>query len=430
MARILVGSVPVIGHVNPLLPLVRALARRGHELRWYTGAKYRAKVEAAGARHAAMQHARDYDDAAFDDEFPERRSLSGLAQLKFDMKQIFIGNAPGQLRDLQAITREFHADVLLCEPTMLGALFHSELSGVPTAVLGVMPLVRSSRDTAPFGLGLAPDASALGRLRNRALNWAVEHVLFRDVQARWNEVRKSVGLPPTGWWLDAGDKAAVYMQPSIPSLEHPRSDLPRNVHFIGIVPPEAPSGWNPPDFWPELDGARPIVHVTQGTIANQAPDLIAPALEGLAGEDVLVVVTTGGRPVASLGLRNVPNNARIGTFLSYPELLPKTSAMVTNGGYGGVQNALSYGVPLVVAGVSEDKPEVAMRVACSGAGISLKTAAPSPERVRGAVRMLLDDPRYRTRARALAAEYARYDAIALGVERVEGTAARSLAAAQ
>jgi UDP:flavonoid glycosyltransferase YjiC (YdhE family) len=33
--------------------------------------------------------------------------------------------------------------------------------------------------------------------------------------------------------------------------------------------------------------------------------------------------------------------------------------MVTNGGYGGVQMALSYGVPLVVAGASEDKPEVA-----------------------------------------------------------------------
>ena len=36
--------------------------------------------------------------------------------------------------------------------------------------------------------------------------------------------------------------------------------------------------------------------------------------------------------------------------------------MLTNGGYGGVQYALAHGVPLVVAGDTEDKPEVAARV--------------------------------------------------------------------
>jgi UDP:flavonoid glycosyltransferase YjiC (YdhE family) len=30
--------------------------------------------------------------------------------------------------------------------------------------------------------------------------------------------------------------------------------------------------------------------------------------------------------------------------------------MVTNGGYGGVQAALANGVPLVVAGATEEKP--------------------------------------------------------------------------
>jgi len=44
MARILVGSIPVVGHINPLVPIVRALCARGHEVRWYTGAKYRTKV--------------------------------------------------------------------------------------------------------------------------------------------------------------------------------------------------------------------------------------------------------------------------------------------------------------------------------------------------------------------------------------------------
>jgi len=422
MARILVGSIPVVGHINPLVPIVRALCARGHEVCWYTGAKYRTKVESTGARYAGRTHARDYDDAEIEREFPGRADLHGIAQLKFDMKHVFIDNAPGQLRDIQHIAQTFAPDLLFSEAGTFGALFYSELSGLPLAVLGVIPLARSSIDTAPFGLGLAPNASAPGRIRNRALNWAVEHVLFRDVQQHWNETRKRLGLPPTGWWLNAGDLATVYMQPTIPSLEHSRSDLPYNVRFIGMIPAEAPRDWVAPSFWHELDGTRPIVHVTQGTISNAKPVLIAPALEGLANEDLLVVVATGGRTPESLGLRNLPRNARVHTFLSYPELLPKTSVMVTNGGYGGVQMALAHGVPLVVAGTSEDKPEVATRVACSGAGLNLKTAAPKPEQVRRAVGALLHQPRYRERARALAAEYISYDALTLAVEAIESIA--------
>ena len=263
----------------------------------------------------------------------------------------------------------------------------------------------------------------MGRLRNRALNALVEHVLFRDVQRHWNAMRRALGLPPTGWWLDAGERATVYLQPTIPALEHPRSDLPANVRFIGMIPADAPRDWAPPAFWHELDGSRPVVHVTQGTLANAAPDLIAPSLAGLAQEDVLVVVATGGPAPESLGLRDIPGNARIGTFLSYPDLLPRTSVMVTNGGYGGVQMALAHGVPLVVAGTTEDKPEVAARVACTGAGINLKTASPTPAQVRRAVRALLDEPRFRARAAALAAEYARYDAVKLAVKTVESLAA-------
>jgi UDP:flavonoid glycosyltransferase YjiC (YdhE family) len=248
-------------------------------------------------------------------------------------------------------------------------------------------------------------------------------VIFRDVQQHWNQVRADLGLPPTGWLMDAAKSVSLYMQPSAPGFEYPRSDLPANVHFIGMLPAQAPHGWTPPSWWDDLDGSTPVVHITQGTVANASPELIGPALAGLAHEDVLVVVSSGGRALEELGLGRLPANARIASFLSYPDLLPRTAAMVTNGGYGGVQMALSHGVPLVVAGMTEDKPEVAARVAWSGAGINLKTAAPTPAQVRDAVRALLDDQRYHARAQALQAEYARYDAIGLGVELLEQLAA-------
>jgi UDP:flavonoid glycosyltransferase YjiC (YdhE family) len=103
----------------------------------------------------------------------------------------------------------------------------------------------------------------------------------------------------------------------------------------------------------------------------------------------------------------------VAEFLPYDALLPKVDVMVTNGGYGGVQQALAAGIPLVVGGDGEDKHEIAARVGWSGAGVNLKTGDPTPDQVREAVRRVRVEPSFRERAQALAREYAAHDAHAL-----------------
>ena len=151
-----------------------------------------------------------------------------------------------------------------------------------------------------------------------------------------------------------------------------------------------------------------MVHVTQGTVANaDLSQLLLPTLRALAGENLLVVAATGGRSPAGLMSAlggAIPANARLANFLPYAKLLPRTAVMVTNGGYGGVVQALRYGVPLVVAGRSEDKPEVAARVAWSGAGLNLHTDRPAETRLRRAVRTVLNQPSYRVGASRLQGE--------------------------
>jgi UDP:flavonoid glycosyltransferase YjiC (YdhE family) len=137
--------------------------------------------------------------------------------------------------------------------------------------------------------------------------------------------------------------------------------------------------------------------------------LIGPTLTALADEDVVVVATTGGRPPSEIPGK-LPANARVEAFVAYNALLPKVDVMVTNGGYGGVQFALSNGVPLVVAGDGEDKPDIAARVAWSGVGIDLRTGRPGVARIRGAVRRVLTEPAFGRQARCLQAEIAACDA--------------------
>src|SRR6202158_5231374 len=106
----------------------------------------------------------------------------------------------------------------------------------------------------------------------------------------------------------------------------------------------------------------------------------------------------------------------------------KVSVMVTNGGYGAVNYALSLGVPLVVAGDSEEKPEIAARVAWAGAGINLGTGRPSASQIREAVRAVLTKPQYRQRAQALRPAFARHNAPDEIAELVEDLAAGGRAA--
>ena len=132
--------------------------------------------------------------------------------------------------------------------------------------------------------------------------------------------------------------------------------------------------------------------------------MIAPTLRALADEDVLIVVATGGRPLDTLPA--LPSNARAAMFLPYDELLPRTSVYVTNGGYGGVQYALRYGVPIVATGGKEDKPEVGARVAWSGVGRRIRTERPSARALRRAILAVLHQPRFRQASQRIAADMA------------------------
>jgi MGT family glycosyltransferase len=419
MARFLIGTIPLVGHVNPALPIARQLVERGHEVWWYTGKNFRSKVEATGARYVPIRTALDCYDP---NNIP--KNLQGVAHLKYAFKHSFADPAVGQVKDLTEILREFPADVLLSDVCFLGAAWIHEKGGPPWAAFGITALSVISDDTAPFGLGMPPDASMKGRLRNLCLNYVFHQGLFRDVTVYINTVRASIGLPPyQKRFFDAVVSPYLYLQGTVPAFEYPRSNLPRQVHFIGAYLPEPPAAFTPPVWWDDMNCGKPIIHVTQGTVATEADNLIVPTLQALADEDVLVVAATGGKPIESIQLAPIPANARIERFIPYYHLLPHVDVMVTNGGYNGVQAALAFGVPLVASGQTEEKSEICARVEWAGVGINLKTKTPTPTQIKNAVKKILDLPHYRQKAKRLSADIVRYDASTLGATLLEQLAA-------
>lgn len=408
MSTLLLCSTPAHGHVMPLLTVAAHLRARGHRVLFLTSPRYEARVRAAGVEFVTLPPDADVDldDAG---SVPGRAGLTGAAAIRFDMITLFLRPGAAQFAALREILAAERVDAVLTEPLFVGAALLTELPRTdrpPVIALGIFPLGVKSRDTAPFGLGIAPSAGPFGRARNAALTFVSERIVFAPVSAEADRLaRETLGRPLSRFFLDWHSGADAVLQFTVPEFEYPRSDLPSNVLFLGPIA-AAPTGGGLPDWWGDLSADRPVVHVTQGTVANaDFAQLISPTIAALATSDALVVVSTGGRALDGLP-SPLPDNVRVADYLPYDRLLPLVDVLVTNGGYGGVQQALAHGIPLVVAGQTEDKVEVSARVGWSGAGINLRTNRPEPRAIAAAVRRILAEPVHRARARELAVAFA------------------------
>ncbi len=414
MADVLVCASSITGHVAPMLAVATHLRNEGHTVRMITGSRFGDRVSSAGAEFIPLRGTADFDDSDLDAAFPGRAEAKGLAKVRFDVSHLFIDSMRPQWSVLSEELGRRPVDAIVYENTFTGVapLLAGPGPRPPVLGCGVIPLTLTSPHVPPFGPGLRYAAGPAGRLRNRVMSAGIQRVVMARPQREAGAALADCvpGARLRGYFMDGVVHADEFLQLSVPSLDYPRPDLPPNISYVGPVLPLPAGSVDLPDWWPELDENQPVVLVTQGTLDTMDLErLIGPTLRALAGEDVLVVAVTGGPPVERLG--SLPPNVRAATFLPFDLLMPKVSAMVTNGGFGGVHYALAHDVPLVVAGDTEDKAEIAARVEWTGVGMNLRTGTPTPKRIRDAVVSVLGQSDYRARAAAVGADIRRSDAL-------------------
>ncbi|MCP1265798.1 glycosyltransferase [Aeromonas hydrophila] len=411
MATIFLAATATPGHVNPMLAAARLLVGEGHRVLMLCGALFEQRIRATGAEFVPFAPEVDFDYRALERHFPERASLSGAAQMALALKRFFAAPMAQHDSHLRALIATEKVDLLLVENGFYGVLpLLQQRDGrrLPILMLGVNPVSFSSPDAIFYGPRIPPELRrSLGELP-----WLDEPTrqLQREVQQSFDAALAEAGAPPlTAPFTDVMVTAPdAFLQLSCAGFEYERPELEGVIRYVGpLLPPRIEL--TPPPWWARLD-ERPLVIVSQGTLANvDLGQLLLPALQGLAGDELQLLLTTGGRDPARLGAA-VPANAIVTEHVPFELALPRAAVLVTNGGYGSVQAALAHGVPLVVAGTGEDKAEVATRVAWSGAGINLHSNEPTADAVAAAVRKLVHEPRYRARARLLADEMAVLDA--------------------
>lgn len=416
MANILVAVTPAPGHVNPMLTVAEHLSAKGHEITFLCGHLFHEQATSAGFKFVALTGAADLDYRRLDEQLPQRAATQpGPDRMNADLTYLGGEPIPDQHRAIQKIVAEDDIDLIVSDVFFFGTLpmlLGPKEARLPLITCGVLPMILSSRDTSPFSL---PDASPEGRERNK-LETEQFYAILEPTSIRFNELMHECGAPelPEFFFDAAINLPDRFLMFTAEAFEFPRSDLKPSIRFIGAMRPKIHGNPKKHDWWDSLDTSKPVVLVTQGTVANtDLSQVIEPAIAGLANEDVTVIVATGRPDIEAVKLPGgmKPANTRIETFVPFDKLLPKVDVFVTNAGYGSVNLALSNGVPIAAAGDTEDKTFTSIRIAWSGAGINLETGRPTGEQIRSAVQSILSEKKYKENAARLQREFAKYDAV-------------------
>ena len=409
--KILFACVPADGHFNPLTGLAKHLQSIGYDVRWYSATKYEQKLKELEIPCYLFQKAMDVTADELDTAFPQRtRFKNPVKKLNFDLEHFFIRRGAEYFADMQEIHQTFSFDLLIADAGFTGSVFVKERMKIPVISMGVFPLTETSKDLAPSGLGMEPADGFLGKLKQSVLRYAVKHILFRKPNKIMHRVLDEHGIAHDNAFIfDVLSKKADYiLQSGTPGFEYKRSDLSKNIRFIGSLLPYHGDTKKETWFDERLNTYKKIVLVTQGTVEKDVNKIIVPTLEAFKNTDTLVVCTTGGSQTAALKIKYSQSNIIIEDFIPFQDIMPYAHAYVTNGGYGGVMMGIENRLPLVVAGINEGKNEICARVGYFKYGVNLKTETPSPSQIKNAVQEVMSNNLYKQNINKLGQEFAQY----------------------
>lgn len=314
--HILMVNLPYAGHTNPSLGLVRCLVAAGHEVDYIQAEAFRERVEASGARFVP------YDE-------PPQSLVPALNEVR---------NWGAAYRTVRRIGANY--DCLIYELLFFpGKALAAEL-GIPCYRL-ISTFALNRHLLRVLGKTGGPYLTAL--FRSERLCTALSRLFLPKFSLREKNLAEALvrEAPPHNFIYTLRD-----FQPEEACF--PES----NYHFVG--PAVDDRAEEPFSF--EKSG-NPIVYISFGTLMHADKRFWKKLIAAFAGKRVEVVCSVGSEKLVR-ALGDLPSNVR--AFAKVPQLtlLSRAALFVTHGGMNSVNEALYYGVPMIVLPFGLDQPLV------------------------------------------------------------------------
>ena len=386
--RVLISSVSAYGHLQPLIPLAKALSDAGHEVVIAVGSDMCPRTEAAGftAFNAGLSIEAAF--ARLAERFPDQ-SYNRLAPseiLDWYLPHLF-GEvmAPAMLTDLEPLMQSWQPNVILHDTWELAGPIAAASAGIASIsqTLGIRfndRLIDAiATAVAPFWrqLGLEPDPTA-GLYRHLCLD--ITPLSFQPYESPHH-------------------RAVIHPLRPIPQPPIPGETLPK---------------------WIKHRRQVPLVYMTLGTNpgTNSNISMFRSVIDGLSNLDVDVLITIGfDKDTTSIG--PLASNIHVEHYLPQSLLLPHCSAVICHGGAGTTLSSLAQGLPLLILPQGGDQYIIGDLVLATGAGLRLIPADVTPTTIRTSILTLLNQPSYRAQAHRLQCEIATMPVPEIAVHLIE-----------
>lgn len=310
--------------------------------------------------------------------------------------------------------RAFAPDVVVSDVLSNTSALIAERLGVPSITLVPHVYPVSVPGGAPWSAGMRDPRTPMGRWFWRRVARTMEAGYERGEQ-EYADLRAALDLPPAEGPMPTLSRELTIIA-TFPQLERPRA-WPHWAQITG------PLLWEPPHEPVRVpEGTEPLVLLAPSTQKDPEQRMLRAGLEGLAHDPVRVLGTTNRRPLphaVELGPRT-----ELVDWCSYSQVMAESKVVVCNGGHGTIVRALDAGCAVLVVPDDGDQRENALRVALSGAGLRLPRRWATARSLRLAVRRLVDDERFLTRAQELADWHRAHPGDQRAADLVEQIAAR------
>ena len=373
MAVVLAYMSPAIGHLFPFCALLGELASRGHQIHVRT---LDSGVDLCRRLGFAAQRVDPRIESLQSDDWTTGSALRVVGKTV----EVLVRRAALEVADINAAIRRVEPDVLLVDANCWGAMSTAETQAIPWLVLSPFTPYLDSPGSPPFGPGAPPRAGWVGRVRDLGIRMVTSSIFDRPFRDGINPVRAALRLPPVHSADNLMHRAPGVLVATGKPFEYVHTEWGGSVHMIGPAIFEPPSA-GPPGWLDDIE--LPVVLVTTSSVRQADAVLVHTALRALDGEPVHVVAThpAGAVNFDASGYRH----ATVSGFVPHTAVLDRAVCVVTHGGMGVTQKALSRGIPVCAVPFARDQFEVARRVEVARCGTRLPARRLNVRRLRDSV---------------------------------------------
>jgi UDP:flavonoid glycosyltransferase YjiC (YdhE family) len=409
-----------LGDLHPIMAVGTELRARGHRVVIASSEVHRDHVRAAGLEFHGARPSLSPDDKAL-----LRDSMHPAKGPERVIRGIMMPALRQSYTDLKAaVEADGGADLLVTSEIAFAGPIVAEKSGVRWASTVLAPISFFSRFDPPI-LPALPGLAWVQRYAPPSFSRGLM-AIGRRMAAGWaqpvHELRRELGLAAVSSPIFEGKHARdLVLALFSPELGAPQPDWPPHTVAAGFAFYDrfGPRAGLSPELQAFLDSGPPPIVFTLGSAAVFDAGRFYPESADAAARLGRRAVLLIGFDPENVPAAPLPSGVIAVEYAPFSELFPRAAAVVHQGGVGTTAQAMRAARPALIMPYSHDQPDNAARAARLGIARTIERRRYRADRAADELRRLLDDPRYASRAAAVADRVRREDGARTAADAIE-----------